>query len=550
MRVVLAGNPNAGKTTLFNALTKSSLKTGNFHGVTTSPAQKTVDGVTYIDVPGAYSFSPYSMEEKSACDEIESADLIVNVVDALTLKTSLNFTRGLMSLNKKMLIYITKTRRLARRGGKLDAKKLSQYLGVPVYICTPAKLKEEILKGDWANTPKSRPFIKPSLSDAYSSGNFAFSRADRLFCNKIFAPIFFVFAVTATFFLAFHPLMPGTILKGVIEGAVCDNLAGVVCGKISNPALKSLVGEGLFGGVGSVLSFIPQLTVLYLVLTLLDESGITSALAFTTDGLFERAGLSGRAAFTLVSGFGCTAAAIATTRGSVTGGAQKRLICVLPFIPCGAKMPVFLTLLSPLFENPFPVLTCLYFAGTLTAIAVSFILRGKGENMLYEIAPVAFPSIKTVLIKLYFYLKGFIIKVTGTVTVFCILSWTLSHFSLGFEYVDPADSMLAGVSRALLPLFKPMGVNDWRIAYAALCGFIAKENVAATIAMLCPAGTGLNMAASLSLCAFMLFCPACVSAMAASVREAGVKFTIKCVAVQLIIAFTGAYIVNLAATII
>ena len=293
-----------------------------------------------------------------------------------------------------------------------------------------------------------------------------------------------------------------------------------------------------------MLSFIPQLAVLYLFLTLLDESGIMSALSFATDGLFEKVNLSGRTAFSLVSGFGCTAAAIMTTRGYSTESAQKRTVAILPFIPCGAKLPVFLTFLSPLFKNPFPVITLLYFSGLGLSLLVSLLLKGGKEGMLSEVTPIILPSANTVLKKLYFYLKGFIIKVAGIITLFCLISWFFSHFSFSFEYVPADKSMLSHASRIILPLFYPMGVTDWRIAYSVLCGFIAKENVAATIAMLIPDFT-VGLGEAISLCTFMLLCPACISAVSASVRETGLKFTLKCFILQLIIAFLGAFSIHL-----
>ena len=140
-KVVLAGNPNAGKTTLFNALTKSNLRTGNFHGVTTSPARKTRGGITYSDVPGMYAFHPYSMEEQSAIDEVKAADLVINVVDALTLENSLNLTRAIIATGVKTVVYITKSAHLKRRGGKVDTEKLSAYLGVARFDCPPKSLK-------------------------------------------------------------------------------------------------------------------------------------------------------------------------------------------------------------------------------------------------------------------------------------------------------------------------------------------------------------------------------------------------------------------------
>lgn len=541
LKVVLAGNPNAGKTTLFNTLTGSSLKTGNFHGVTTSPAQKTVKGITYVDVPGAYDFSPYSMEERSAVEEIKSADVIINVIDSLTLENSLNLTRKIVKGNKNTAIYLTKTAQLKRRGGRVNGQKLSAYLGVPVYDCPPKMLKKELQKGINFNVAKNKniPF-----TDAYNGGNLKISRADVLFYNNIFSLLFFVAAITLTFFIAFHPAMPGAYLKGLVEELVCNKLCTLLTVKMQHIPTISLLEEGIFGGVGGVLSFIPQIAILYLVLTFLDESGIMSALSFTTDGLFEKVKLSGRAAFSLVSGFGCTAAAILTTRGYTTSSAQRRTIAILPFIPCGAKMPVFLTFLSPLFKNPFPAITCFYFVGVLISLIASMLLKGDGESMLSEVAPICLPSLKTVAIKLCFYLKGFIIKVTGTVMLFCIISWLLSHFSFTFAYVDVENSMLAAISRAALPIFLPMGVTDWRIAYAVLCGFIAKENIAATIALLCPAGAGLSLAATMGVCTFVLLCPACISAFSASCKEAGLKFTLKCFAAQFALALAGGYVIN------
>lgn len=541
MRVVLAGNPNAGKTTLFNALTKSNLRTGNFHGVTTAPSEKTCGGVTYVDAPGLYALSAYSMEEVSAAEEIKNADLIINVADCLTLENGLNLTDKLISSGKPVILYITKLNQLKKRGGTLNVGKLSEMLGIPVCSAPPEKLKKII--GEGLPVPVKKRKI--SLSEAYSAGREGLSRADKLFYNRYFALAFFISAIAAMFFLAFHPSMPGALLKNLTEELICGKFSGFLCSGMQNEVLKSFVSEGILGGAGGVFSFIPQLAVLYLFLTMLDESGITSALAFATDGLFEKVNLSGRTAFSLVSGFGCTAAAILTTRGYSTEGAQKRTIAVLPYVPCGAKLPVFLTFLSPLFENPFPVITCFYFAGLFFSVLFSYFLKSGKEGMLSEVTPIIFPQFGTVCKKLYFYLKGFIIKVAVTVTAFCAVSWFLSHFSFTFVYVECDKSMIAAVSKFLTPAFYPMGIRDWRLAYAALCGFIAKENVAATVAMLMPLGTGLDLAGSIAMCTFMLLCPACVSAFSASCKEAGLKFTLKCYAAQILIAFTGAYAIRL-----
>ncbi|MCM1545845.1 MAG: ferrous iron transporter B [Clostridiales bacterium] len=541
LNVVLAGNPNAGKTTLFNSLTKSRLKTGNYHGVTTSPASKTVGGVTYTDVPGMYSFNSYTMEEDSAQEACKAADIIINVVDATTLENSLNLTRRLIALNKNTVVYVTKLDLLRRRGGRLDAEKLAQILGVPVLVCQAKQLKKAVEEGSFAKPVKS-PEIQ--FAEAYYGGNGAISRAEKLFYNKFFALLFFVTSLTFTFFITFHPYMIGSLLKDLTEELICEKFGGAVGSAISNPLLSSFVAEGIIGGVGGVLSFIPQITILYLVLILLDESGVSSALTFVTDGLFEKAGLSGRAAFSLISGFGCTAAAIATTRGFSEEGARRKTIAVLPFIPCGAKMPVFLTFLSPLFKNPFPAVCALYFGGVSLAIVVSAIIKGKGEGLISEVTPVSFPPLSTTAKKLYFQVKSFIIKVTTYVFAFCTVSWLLSHVSFTQGFCAPEESILGVISRAISYLFYPMGVKDWRIAYAALTGFAAKENVAATVAMLIPEGLSLSWGASFALCTFFLCCPACISAFGASVKEIGFKRTLLYNLAQLVFAFVMAYATN------
>lgn len=539
-KVVLAGNPNAGKTTLFNSLTKSNLRTGNFHGVTTSSFEKQAGDITFIDSPGLYSLSPYTLEEANATNAIINADLIINVIDCLTLENSLNLTKKLIALKKPIIVYVTKTNLLKRRGGSIDIEKLSEFLGVPVYDKSCKNLKK-IISGDVKKAERDKSL---TLTSAYNAGKSQSGFLDKLFYNRFFSLFFFIFSIILMFFLTFHPQMIGAYLKDLLN-ALIQNTLGSLLLKMQNEGVKSFFNEVVILGAGGVFCFIPQLCVLYLFLTLLDESGITSSLTFATDGLFEKVNLSGRAAFSLISGFGCTASAILTSGGYSTKSAQKRTIAILPYIPCGAKLPVFLTFLSPLFKNPFPIITCFYFSGLTLSILFSYLLKGESENMLSEVTPIIFPSVNTVFKKLCFYLKGFIIKVGVTVTLFCIVNWVLSHFSFSFEYVKENDSMLAYVCKIITPIFYPMGINEWQLAYASLCGFIAKENIAATISMLMPAGANLSTSSALAMCAFVLLCPACISAFSSSCKEVGWKFTLKYFCIQLVFAFLGAYSVNL-----
>lgn len=598
VRVVLAGNPNAGKTTLFNALTKSRLTTGNWHGVTTRPAYKAVGGIVFADVPGMYSFNSYSMEEDSAAAEIRAADAVINVVDGLTLANSLTLTRAIIAINGNVVVYVTKLKQLKRRGGRIDFFALSRLLGVPVtgnikelkaelFRITdskrnflrgkdegsgaavegkkaPAEGKDAAAEGKGAPARgENRSFVQsknsPStsaacvsyqdferaLNKAYYGGNCTLTRAERLFYNRYFALFFFIFAILATFFFAFFPGMPGDFLKGLTEELISEKLYGAAANLLPEGKVRSLLCDGIIGGAGGVLSFIPQLAVLYIFLTLLDESGVMSALSFVTDGLFAKVKLSGRAAFSLISGFGCTAAAILTTRGFTSPATQRRAVAVLAYIPCGAKMPVFLTLLSPLFKNPFPVISAFYFAGVAITFAACFFIRGREEELLSEVAPISLPAPAAVIKKLCFYLKGFIIKVATAVMLFCVASWVLSNFTFAFLPCEVQNSMLADISRAISPLFAPMGLADWRLSYAMISGFAAKENVAATINMLMPEGAGLDIASALAASAFILTCPACVSAFSASCKEVGLKTTLKFFGVQLIFAFLSGYAVHL-----
>ena len=569
VRVVLAGNPNAGKTTLFNALTKSRLTTGNWHGVTTRPAYKAAGGILFADVPGMYSFNSYSMEEDSAAAEIRAADAVINVVDGLTLANSLTLTRAIISINKNVVVYVTKLKQLKRRGGRIDFFALSRLLGVPVTgslkelkaeLFRITDSKQNFLRGKGAgNAPleqgKNAPLkavacvprqdFERALDEAYYGGNCTLTRAERLFYNRYFALFFFIFAILATFFFAFFPGMPGDFLKGLTEELISEKLYGAAANLLPEGKVRSLLCDGIIGGAGGVLSFIPQLAVLYTFLTLLDESGVMSALSFVTDGLFAKVKLSGRAAFSLISGFGCTAAAILTTRGFTSPATQSRAVAVLAYIPCGAKMPVFLTLLSPLFKNPFPVISAFYFAGVAITFAACFFIRGREEELLSEVTPISLPAPAAVIKKLCFYLKGFIIKVATAVMLFCVASWVLSNFTFTFSPCEVQNSMLADISRAISPLFAPMGLSDWRLSYAMISGFAAKENVAATINMLMPEGAGLDIASALAASAFILTCPACVSAFSASCKEVGLKTTLKFFGVQLIFAFLSGYAVHL-----
>lgn len=593
MNIALIGNPNCGKSTLFNALTDGHAKTGNWHGVTVGAATRTADlggrRAEVTDLPGLYSFSAYSLEEKAAARALDEGnfDLAVCVADALTLPRSLALAGEVRGRFPRAVLVVTMRDLLEKRGGRLDERALAARLGMPV-LCISAHKKRELRRlktflaaelrtSQTANASAPRisndgakhsDAIAPHspaaahngkntdagadlLAGIYNAGTRTESRAEKLIYNRYFAFPLFIFALLATFFLAFGNHMPGVLLKDGLEWLLAEKLGGFLADKTAatGAAAAAEFVRSVCGGVGSVLSFVPQIAILYFSLFLMEESGFLSALAFMTDGLFRRVGLTGRAAFSVLMGFGCTAAAILTTRGLENKRLQKRVILILCYISCSAKMPVYLAVAASFFRHPFFVLVCIYFAGVLLSLTAAFaaakLYRGD-EEFVMEIAHLQIPSLRLALKSLLFSLKQFIIKVATVVAAFLVASWVLLSFSFSFGYVgaESGKGMLAVLCRGLKYLFYPMGIAQWQVALAAVSGLIAKENVAGMLALFYGADLTAAMSAP-SAAAFIFFimtCSPCVSAIAATAREAGARCAFAFAAGQTGTAFLGSYI--------
>ena len=260
-----------------------------------------------------------------------------------------------------------------------------------------------------------------------------------------------------------------------------------------------------------------------------------SALAFMTDGIFRRVGLTGRAAFSILMGFGCSAAAILTTRGLESKSVQKRAILILPYISCSAKMPVYLAVVSSFFVHKFFALALIYFGGIALAFGAAFFLkaaRPAEEELVMEIAHLQFPSLRLIAKSLLFYCKQFIIKIATVVSAVLVVMWFLLSFDFSLHYVGEggAGSIAEALCRWLKYLFYPMGITDWQVALSALTGLIAKESVAA-----------MSAASAVAFTVFIMACSPCVSAIAASARELGARAAVGYAFVQTGIAFLLAY---------
>lgn len=364
------------------------------------------------------------------------------------------------------------------------------------------------------------------LAGAWAAGEARQTLSEKLLYTPAVVPLFVVL-LAAVFYAAFGSFGPGAACKGAIERLfawLAELAAGGAEGVGAHAAAEFL--RALLGSAGMLLSFLPQIAVLQFSLSFLEESGFLSALAFQADGLLARVGLTGRAVFPLLMGFGCTAAAVFTTRGMENERVQRRVVCILPYISCSAKLPVYLAVCSSFFEDPFAAVAGVYAAGVLLALAAALVLRkGEDDAFVFELARPQLPALLPLCKSLLFSLKQFIMKIATVVAAFLMAAWFLLSFSFSLHYVGAGSeaSMLAAVSRGLRFLFVPMGIDDWRIALAALSGLIAKENVAGMLSLFY--GQQLSSAMSgpsaVAFLVFLLACTPCVSALAAARRAVG-----------------------------
>ena len=534
---MLVGNPNAGKSTLFNRLTHGHAKVGNWHGVTVGALEGRAGAHTIVDLPGIYSLDGASMEERLAVKEIETRQgVLLFVSECENVARMLPLMAALTREGRSAVLVLTKRKPFERRGGRVDERGLAKRVGLPVYYAESVPDALETI----AAAPPVRVADVP-LTGVYTPVSADFSRADKLLLNGFFGIPFFFALMLGAFFVTFARGMPGDLMKEGIERFFGETLGGEA-EKIASPVLRSFLKDGVLGSLGSVLCFLPQIMLLTLFLILMEESGLLSRLAVLTDPFFSAIGLNGRAVFSILMGFGCTAAAILTTRGLDDKRVQRRVILCLPYISCSAKLPVYLALSASLFQNPFAAVALLYALGVGISVAVALLLKGETRPLVLELAPLQVPSAVFVLKSLLFQLKQFIIKVATVILAFFLFSWILSSFDSSFRLCAAEDSMLAAICGGLRFLFAPIGMGDWRIAYAALSGLVAKENIAAAIAMLY--GTfPYGAASAFSFAVFVLACSPCVSAIAATARAVGTGRAVLYAAVQTATALCLSYLV-------
>ena len=676
IRIALAGNPNCGKTTLFNDITGSKQHVGNWPGVTveqkTGKYKKNKE-IEIVDLPGIYSLSPYSAEEIVARDYIvdENPDVLIDIVDGTNIERNLYLTLQVLETKIPTVIALNMMDEVEASGTKIDVKKLSKILGVPVipivarngkgvnelmeaaqkiassktqsndlevfspqvnnYITEIVGLLNDndnqnhksssyemwqaikILEEDEIVIEKLPGNKRAKITSIVEKANSDFNgdteaeiadqrykfisevvnktvskplkangqrkettsdKIDKVLTNRIIAIPAFLVIMYALFSITFGegPLGIGVWLQTIVtdfwDGPFTETIMGAIESMGAADWATGLVGDGILAGVGGVVSFLPQILVLFLLMSFLEDSGYMARVAFVMDRLFRRFGLSGKSFIPLLMGYGCSVPAVMASRTLESEKDRRLTIMITPFMSCGAKLPIYLMFAATLFTqyNQTLIIYSIYMIGIVVAVIGALILsntlfKGETSNFIMELPQYRIPTLKSVLIHAWEKVKGFAIKAGTIILGSTILIWFLSNFNFG-GMCEMEDSILASIGRSIQWIFAPLGFGEWRASVAVVTGWIAKENIVSTFGVLFGAADAVSeaaaegtaalpglsavftQAAAFSYMAFNLLCMPCFAAVGAIKKEMGSwKWTGITIAFQMITAYIVAFIV-------
>lgn len=676
IRIALAGNPNCGKTTLFNDITGSKQHVGNWPGVTveqkTGKYKKNKE-IEIVDLPGIYSLSPYSAEEIVARDYIvdENPDVLIDIVDGTNIERNLYLTLQVLETKIPTVIALNMMDEVEASGTKIDVKKLSKILGVPVipivarngkgvnelmeaaqkiassktqsndlevfspqvnnYITEIVGLLSDndnqnhksssyemwqaikILEEDEIVIEKLPGNKRAKITSIVEKANSDFNgdteaeiadqrykfisevvnktvskplkangqrkettsdKIDKVLTNRIIAIPAFLVIMYALFSITFGegPLGIGVWLQTIVtdfwDGPFTETIMGAIESMGAADWATGLVGDGILAGVGGVVSFLPQILVLFLLMSFLEDSGYMARVAFVMDRLFRRFGLSGKSFIPLLMGYGCSVPAVMASRTLESEKDRRLTIMITPFMSCGAKLPIYLMFAATLFTqyNQTLIIYSIYMIGIVVAVIGALILsntlfKGETSNFIMELPQYRIPTLRSVLIHAWEKVKGFAIKAGTIILGSTILIWFLSSFNFsGMCEMD--ESILASIGRGIQWIFTPLGFGEWRASVAVVTGWIAKENIVSTFGVLFGAADAVSeaaaegtaalpglsavftQAAAFSYMAFNLLCMPCFAAVGAIKKEMGSwKWTGITIAFQMITAYIVAFIV-------
>ena len=623
MRVAFAGNPNSGKTTMYNALTGRNERVGNWAGVTVerkeSPIRKGyyegTEELIAVDLPGAYSMSPFTSEESITSGYVknENPDVIINIVDATNLSRSLFFTTQLLELGIPVVVALNKSDIVNKKQTKIDEKLLSEKLGCPVIKTVSTSsghegLKEAVhaaagLKGKWQKAPYMQADIDlkdKAAVEAADRKRFEFvngivkqvekrkvftkdknvqDKIDSIITHKIVGiPIF-----AAVIFLVFY-ISQTTLGTWIADWLVAwiETFQGWVGGLMenANPLLYALLVDGIIGGVGAVVGFLPLVMVMYFLIALLEDCGYMARATVVLDPIFKRVGLSGKSVIPMVIGTGCAIPGVMASR-TIRNERERRTTAMLtPFMPCGAKIPVIALFAGAFFADAWWVSATMYLVGILLVLLGALLVKKitgqkyRKSFFIIELPEYKVPSLKRACGSMLERGKAYIVK-AGTIILVCnTIVQIMQSFNWQFQLVKEGaegTSILASIAHPFAILFIPLGFGVWQLAAAAVTGFIAKENVVGTLAVvygvtnlidadelvLVGSGSevatvmGLTKAAALAYLMFNLYTPPCFAALGAmnSEMKSG-KWLFGGICLQLATGYTVAFAVYQIGTLI
>lgn len=553
----LVGNPNSGKTTLYNLLTKSGDAVGNRAGVTfepkASPMRRFGDSKnTIIDLPGIYSLTPYGNEEVAASRFLSSGqyDGIINIADATNLERSLLLTLQLLARGARLILALNMMDEAEKEQIHIDIPALSRALGIPVFPISAAKnsgidalihylLHNELLPASpLCDGEDSRglldtvqSILKSTVTKALTGTPFS-DRIDRLLCRPYFGIPFFFAVIFAVFLLTFSGI--GSGLTALLDRAfmrIGDGLSALLIRLGTAEYTASFITDGIFHGVCSVLSFMPQTAILFLLLALLEDSGYMARASFVMDGALRALGLSGKAFIPILVGFGCTVPAVMSA-STLSDEEKETAVLSLPFIPCSARFPVFLMIISAFFKRYAAVAAFfVYLLGIAVAVLSAFLhTHGKPERaappLVLELPKYRLPRFISLTREVGGKLRDYIIRAGTTVFLSCVVIYILSTVAPDFSIAaDGNESILARIGSLFVPLFSPIGLTDGRLLSALAAGFFAKESIVSTVEILIPNGieTVLSTAGAASFTVFSLLYAPCVATLSAAAGELGKK---------------------------